>query len=191
VWQAPDLANGALADAARTKRLVITGRAGMGKTHLFCDVASWRLDEGRSTLLLLGHDFDARNLLSQFATISGLDGTADTAIASFAAAAEASGQVGLVMIDALNESDQPDRWPADLRALLAVADRYENVAVAVAVSCRTEFVDDVVGTEERPTVEHRGFAEATDRAIIRYAEKTDSNRRRSPSWGRSSATPCS
>lgn len=169
LWQAYDLANGALADAARTKRLVITGRAGMGKTHLFCDVASRRLDEGRATLLLLGQDFDARNLLSQFATISGLDGMADAAIASFAAAAEASGQIGLVMIDALNESDQPDRWPDDLRALLAVAGRYENVAVAV--SCRTEFVDDVVGTEERPTVEHRGSAEATDRAIIRYAEE--------------------
>jgi hypothetical protein len=47
----------------------------------------------------------------------------------------------------------------------SIVDRYENVAVAV--SCRTEFVDAVLGEDDRPTVEHPGFAEATDRAISR------------------------
>lgn len=169
LWQAQELAGNPQTRAADTKRLVITGRAGTGKTHLFCDVALRRLDEGRSTLLLLGQDFDTRNLLSQFADITQLDGPLEAALACFAAAAEASGHLGLVMIDALNESDRPERWPDDLRALLAVVNRYENIAVAV--SCRTEFVDAVLGAEERPTVEHLGFAEATDRAISRYAEE--------------------
>ncbi|WP_300019321.1 hypothetical protein [Pseudonocardia sp.] len=132
-------------------------------------MASRRLDDGRPTLLLLGQDFDARNLFSQFAEIIQLDGPAEAAIACFAAAAEASGQVGLVMIDALNESDRPERWRDDLRALFAVVDRYENVAVAV--SCRTEFVDVVLGDDDRPTVDHPGFAEATDQAIARYADE--------------------
>lgn len=169
LWQARELADSPQTHAANTKRLVITGRAGTGKTHLFCDVASRRLDEGRPTLLLLGQDFDTRNLLSQFAEIIQLDGPAEAAIACFAAAAEASGHLGLVMIDALNESDRPERWRDDLRALLIAVDRYKNVAVVV--SCRTEFVDVVLGEDERPTVEHPGFAEATDLAISRYADE--------------------
>jgi hypothetical protein len=169
LWNAWDLAKGSQAQAASSKRLVVTGRGGTGKTHLFCDMASRRLDEGRPTLLLLGQDFDARNLLSQFAGIIQLDGPAEAAIACFAAAAEASGHLGLVMIDALNESDRPERWPDGLRALLAVADRYENIAVAV--SCRTEFVDVVLGDDDRPTVDHPGFAEVTDQAITRYADE--------------------
>lgn len=169
LWEAWDLAEGSQAQAASSKRLVITGRGGTGKTHLFCDVASRRLDEGRPTLLLLGQDFDARNLLSQFAEIIQLDGPAEAAIACFAAAAEASGHLGLVMIDALNESDRPERWPDDLRGLFAVADRYENIAVAV--SCRTEFVDVVLGDDDRPTVDHPGFAEVTYQAITRYADE--------------------
>lgn len=169
LWRARELADGPLMRAADRKRLVITGRAGTGKTHLVCDVASRRLDEGRPTLLLLGQDFDVRNLLPQLAEITQLDGPSETVIASFAAAAEASGHLGLVMIDALNESDQPERWRDDLRTLLAVVDRYENVAVVV--SCRTEFVDTVLDEERQPTVDHPGFAEATDRAIIRYTEE--------------------
>ncbi|MGH3614218.1 MAG: hypothetical protein ACRDRK_16825 [Pseudonocardia sp.] len=106
------------------------------KTHLFCDVAWRRLDEGRSILLLLGQDFDTRNLLSQFAEITQLDGPAEAAIACFAPAAEASGHLGLMMIDALNESDRPERWRDDLRALLAVVNRYENIAVAVSYRVR-------------------------------------------------------
>ncbi|MGI5133160.1 NACHT domain-containing protein [Pseudonocardia sp. CA-107938] len=169
LWQASELARSALLRAADTKRLVITGRAGNGKTHLFCDVATQRISEGRPTLLVLGQDFDARNLLPQFAEITQLNGGTEAAIASFAAAAEASGHLGLVMIDALNESERPERWRDDLRTLLSIMDRYEHVAVTV--SCRTEFVDAVLGDDDRPTVEHPGFAEATDRAISRYTEE--------------------
>ncbi len=169
LWEARELARSVLQRAADTKRLVITGRAGTGKTHLFCDVASRRIDEGRPTLLVLGQDFDDRNLLSQFASIAQLDGSTEAAIASFAAAAEASGDIGLVMIDALNESDRPERWRDDLRALLSIVDRYPMVSAAI--SCRTEFVEAVLGAEDRPTVEHPGFAEATDQAISRYTEE--------------------
>jgi hypothetical protein len=163
---AGDLASSVLTRAADTKRLVMTGRAGTGKTHLFCDVATQRLAQGRPTLFMLGQDFDATNLLPQVARIAGLDGGTETAIASFEAASEAAGHVGLLLIDALNDSDRPERWADTLRRLLTIVDRYNNVAVAV--SCRTEFVDTVLGAPGLPTMEHRGFAEATDRAVRRF-----------------------
>ena len=39
------------------------------------------------------------------------------------------------------------------------------------LSCRTEFVEAVIGDEELPTVEHIGFAEATDVAVQRFTQE--------------------
>lgn len=168
LWQAEQLARSALTRAASMKSLVVTGRAGVGKTHLLCDVAVRRLSEGRPTLLLLGQDFDGRSLLPQVGELTQLGGSAESVIASFDAAAQAADCIGLLMIDALNESERAERWRDDLRALLAVVDRYPHVALAV--SCRTEFVDTVLGETGLPTVEHMGFAEATDIAVRRFTQ---------------------
>jgi sulfur relay (sulfurtransferase) DsrF/TusC family protein len=168
MWEAEQLARSPLTRAASVKRLVVTGRAGVGKTHLLCDVAVRRLSEGRPTLLLLGQDFDGRSLLSQIGELTQLGGPAETVIALFDAAAQAAGCIGLLMIDALNESERAERWRDDLRALLAIVDRYPHVAMVL--SCRTEFVDTVLGDEDLPTVEHMGFAEATDLAVRRFTQ---------------------
>ena len=45
--------------AAAEKVLLLTGRRGVGKTHLLCDAASRRIEDGLPTILLLGQDFDA------------------------------------------------------------------------------------------------------------------------------------
>jgi hypothetical protein len=72
------------------------------------------------------------------------------------------------MIDALNESERPERWRDDVRALIAAAGRYQRVALVL--SCRTEFVGAVIGDDQLPTVEHTGFAEATDVAVQRFTQ---------------------
>lgn len=48
------LAGSATTRAASEKLLLLTGRAGTGKTHLLCDVASRRIGAGCPTILLLG-----------------------------------------------------------------------------------------------------------------------------------------
>lgn len=65
LYGAEQLAHSAATRAAREKTLLVVGRAGVGKTHLLCDVATRRLAEGRPTVLLLGQDFDGRSLLAQ------------------------------------------------------------------------------------------------------------------------------
>ena len=74
--------------AAREKRLLLTGRAGVGKTHLLCDVAGRRIAEGRPTVLLLGQDFDRRSLLPQIGELTQLGGSPDEVFAVLDAAAE-------------------------------------------------------------------------------------------------------
>jgi hypothetical protein len=163
------LARSATTWAAREKLLLLTGRAGVGKTHLLCDVASRRIADGLPTILLLGQDFDGRSLLPQLGELSQLGGSQDDVLAVLDAASEAAGCVGLFVIDALNESERPERWRDDVRALITAAARYPHIALVV--SCRTEFVEEVIGDEQVPTVEHVGFAEATDVAVRRFTQE--------------------
>ncbi|SDN06542.1 NACHT domain-containing protein [Allokutzneria albata] len=155
--------------AAREKVLLLTGRAGAGKTHLFCDVATQRVAEGRPTVLLLGQDFDGRSLLPQIGELTRLGSSVDDVFAVLDAAAEAAGCFGLFMIDALNESERPERWRDDARALLATAAQYPRIAVAL--SCRSEFVAAVVGDDSVARIEHVGFAESTDIAVRRFTQE--------------------
>ena len=95
----------------------------------------------------------------------------DEVLAVLDAAGEAAGSFTMLMLDALNESGDAERWETDLRVLAGAVDRYPNVVLAV--SCRTEFVTPVVGQADGfAKVEHRGFAEATSEAVDRYTLST-------------------
>jgi len=167
--QGDQLARGVMAWAAAEKRLLLTGRAGVGKTHLLCDLATRRTAAGLPTLLLLGEDFDARTLLSQPGELSQLGGSVEDVLAVLDAASEAADCVGLFMIDALNDSKEAERWQSSIRALVAAAGRYPHVAVVVC--CRTEFVEAVLGDHGFPRVEHEGFAEETGEAVQRFTQE--------------------
>jgi hypothetical protein len=169
IWRAGQLAGSAMTRAAREKLLLVSGHAGVGKTHLMCDVSAARTANGRPTVLLLGQDFDSRALLPQIGELTQLGGSYQDVLAVLDASAEAASCIGLLIIDALNESEHPDRWRADLQALRTAAARYPNIAVVI--SCRTEFLDDVVGSDQIAVIEHVGFAEATDLAIRRFAQE--------------------
>ena len=163
------LAGSAVTQGAAEKALLLTGRAGVGKTHLLCDAARRRIEDGMPTILLLGQDFDGRSLLAQVGELSQLGAMPDDVLAVLDAASEAAGCTGLLMIDALNESERPGRWRGDVRAVAAACRRYPHVALVL--SCRTEFVEEVIGGQELPRVEHFGFAEATDAAIMRFTRE--------------------
>lgn len=167
--RAEQLAQSASARAAGEKLLLLTGRAGVGKTHLLCDVASRRIADGLPTILLLAQDFDGRSLLPQIGELSQLGGSLEDVLSALDAASEAAGCLGLLMIDALNESERPERWRDDVRALTTTSGRYLHVALVL--SCRSEFVDPVIGEAHLPTVEHTGFAEATDIAVQRFTQE--------------------
>lgn len=164
-----ELARSALTRGAAEKVLLLTGRAGVGETHLLCDAARRRIDDGKPTILVLGQDFDARSLLAQVGELSQLGGPPDDVLGVLDAASEAAGCIGLLMIDALNESERPDRWPGNVRALAVACRRYAHVALVL--SCRSEFVEEAIEDAELPRVEHFGFAEATDDAIMRFTKE--------------------
>jgi hypothetical protein len=152
---------------AQTRELLLTGGAGVGKTHLLCDVARRRITAGHPTVMILGQDFDARSLLTQVGELSNLGGSVDDVLPVLDAAAEASGSMGLLIIDAVNESERPERWLDTARALRTKAGRFEHIALVI--SCRSEFVGPVIAAEGMAFAEHFGFEEAVDVAVQRFA----------------------
>ena len=164
-----DLAGSVATRAARSREVLIEGKAGTGKTHLLCDVAEKRVESGLPTVLVLGQDFDRRAPRNQIPELTSFGGSVEEEVAALAAASEAAGAAGLLMIDALNESERPERWKDELRVLQQVAARHDQVALVV--SCRTDFLPDVVGETSMPTMAHEGFGEATDAAVRRFAQE--------------------
>jgi len=164
-----DLAGSVATRAARSREVLIVGKAGTGKTHLLCDVAKKRTESGLPTVLVMGQDFDRRAPRIQIPELTSFDGTVEEEVAALAAASEAAGVVGLLMIDALNESERPEHWNDELRVLQQVAARHDRVALVV--SCRTDFLPDVIDETSMPTMFHEGFGEATDAAVERFTQE--------------------
>lgn len=157
--------------AARQRTLLITGEGGTGKTHLLCDVAASRAAEGLPTLIVLGQHLDTRPPLTQITERVQFAGSVADLLPTLNAAAEAVGRRGLVIIDALNESDDPRSWPNTLSGL-----RHDVLAqpwLTLVVSCRTTYRNVVLPeryVESTPELVHVGLAEQTDAAVARYLD---------------------
>ena len=156
-------------EAAASGALLLKGGAGQGKTHLFCDVGGRAVKAEKPAVVILGGSLSGRNVWSEIARQLGLEdiGSEET-ISAMQAAAEASNAPFLLLMDALNEAEDPEAWQTELPRLLAEVS--ENPWISVAVSVRSTFLDTVLppdGLNNVPEVDHPGFGgrelEATER----------------------------
>lgn len=152
--------------------LLLVGEAGHGKTHLFCDVAERRVQQGYPTLLLLGEQFGDGEPWLQIAGLLGLGQpyTADQILGELDRIAEDRECRALIMIDALNEGSGRQIWPKYLAGLLAAVANYRHVGIALSV--RTTYENLVVPKNLVPQRlirdEHHGFAGKEYDAAIKY-----------------------
>jgi hypothetical protein len=147
---------------ARSAFLILDGTAGMGKTHLLCDVATKRLRANLPTILLMGQRFlqpgDPWTQALQQLDLSRL--SAAEFIGCLEAAAQASNARALLMIDALNEGAGRSIWPNHLSAFLQLAARSPWVSVVVSVRTSYEgLVLPAAVSETATRVSHSGFAD--------------------------------
>ena len=141
--------------------LLLTGEAGTGKTHLFCDMAKHRLDNSLPTIILLGQHFCQGDPWIQIMQRLHLScHNRDEFLGALDAAAQACGSHAMILIDALNESDDKGLWKKDLAGMLAVLHNYPRITIAV--SCRTSYkkatIPQNLVPEKLVKVEHHGFA---------------------------------
>lgn len=151
---------------------LLTGDAGVGKTHGICDVARRRLQDGLPTCIVFGHRFGGEpdpwtrvlEILG-LPVILGREGLLD----ALNAAGEASGHPLLLCIDAINETRPLRYWRNHLGAIVqAVRSR---PYLKLCISCRTPYVQYCVPEGiQIQRVEYKGFAGAEDYACRQFFE---------------------
>lgn len=156
-----DVLTGEEVSLSNTAALLLTGEAGHGKTHLFCDVAKRRVEAGRPTVLLLGEQFGNDEPWGQITNLLGLSCTKNEFLGALNAAAEAYDSKALILIDALNEGQGKYMWAKHLGGMHTAISRFDRIGIAISV--RSTYLDLVVPDHLIPKrlikVEHSGFAD--------------------------------
>jgi len=151
---------------------LLSGEAGVGKTHGICDVAKRRLQDGLLTCVAFGHRFSGEpDPWTRILEILGLPVTLgrEGLLDALNAAGEASDHPLLLCVDAINETRPLQYWRNHLSELVqAVRSR---PYLKLCISCRTPYVPYCVpeGIQIRP-VEYGGFAGAEDYACQQFFE---------------------
>ncbi|MFE7029130.1 NACHT domain-containing protein [Streptomyces sp. NPDC057621] len=171
------------ARAAEAKAWVLLGEAGQGKTHLLVDATRRALEAGRPAVTVFGELMAAEDPLTEIARQLGLGDVPHTVLLqALDAAGAASDTRFLLMIDALNDAEEPGRWRSRLPQLWAQAAPYDHVAVVV--SCRSSLKDVVLPTDVSahhvPCTDHPGFAGHEVEALENYLQKAPSALPRTP-----------
>ena len=158
---------------ANAHRLLVTGEAGVGKSHLLADVAHHHIKHGYPAVLVVGGSFVDGEIWRQVRDQLGLTTVSpDELLGALDAAGEAAGTRALIMIDAINERGGIAIWKDRLAAFLATADRFQHVAVVL--SCRTTFLPYIVADIDEnvlPRLPHPGFAGRAAEAAQRYLDQ--------------------
>lgn len=146
---------------ANIPALLLVGKAGTGKSHLFCDVAKHRVESGLPTVLLLGENFSEEEPWSQIIRMLGLTCGRAEFLGALEAAAQATGTRALILIDALNEGEGKMLWRRHISGVLTALSRHPWIGLAVSVRSSYEgtVIPEGLSPEKIIRVEHRGFAD--------------------------------
>lgn len=170
------------ADFHRT--VVVVGEAGIGKSHLFADIATSSISQGAPAFLLLGQHFPGLNLKSEFLHLLDLNHHDFEAVLQALNAAGESARTRLViMIDALNETDRLKIWHDQLAGF--VSDILQHDWLAIAVSVRPEYEEILIPSfvsNNALKIVCYGIQspEEQERAAIQYIEKRGITRPATP-----------
>jgi len=144
----------------------------MGKTHLLCNVARNRAEEGYPTVLVLGENFSDRDIWTQIIERFGLNCTTEDFLSALNSLGKSRGVRSLIMIDALNESPDPRIWARQLPGILRKLEDYPHIGLCI--SCRTGYEELVIPDSiDEKIVEsrHGGFRDVEYEAVRKFFDE--------------------
>ena len=156
--------------------MLLLGEAGIGKSHLLCDLALRLIDDDIPVLFLLGQHYPGGNPINfvrdalDFGNYQPLQilGCLD----SFA---ESHGGRFIIIIDAINEGEHKTDWNNYIEKFLQDLYKFENIAIIM--SCRSTYLDlilpDTINVcgHDLVQVTHPGFKENAHYAVTSYLNK--------------------
>ena len=139
-----------------SKCFCISGDAGIGKSHTLGHLANLEVQKGRPIIMLLGQYFEkGSNPKKQIPTLLGLsDLSFENLLEALDTAAQSAEQIGLIIIDALNEGDGLSLWPNWSKSLINQVRKFKHLKLIL--SCRSEYKDQILcGINETKFYPHR------------------------------------
>lgn len=118
--------------------LLILGQAGMGKTHLVCDITKDRIERRLPpTVIVLGEKLlDINNSLESILKASSLKGSANRILRGLNEDGKRKKSRSLIIVDAINEADRGG-WKSGVRNLIKQIKKFPWVGLVM--TCRIPF----------------------------------------------------
>jgi hypothetical protein len=148
---------------ANNSFMVLTGDAGTGKTHLFCDVSSNRISQGIPTVMVLGEWFPSGEepWTQLMQLLDFRNSTIEEFLGALSSAAEASGHKALILIDAINESGDRKIWLNHLTRIITIISNFPWIGLAISVRSSYEKItipNQLVDDGRLIRIQHQGFS---------------------------------
>lgn len=148
--------------------IAVVADAGCGKTQLAAQLTSCTKNRPAG-ILLYGRDFFSQSRLDDLVKSISIHGkpvqTFEALIAAVDAAGTRAGKRLPIVIDGLNEAEDPRVWKTQLPALSSIISNYPHVIIIYTL--RPEFINEAL-PEKIVTLEISGFHRDTENAINRY-----------------------
>jgi len=168
-----DLASNNKAKLSNYPFLLLTGEAGIGKTHLLCDIVEKRINSNLPAILVFGEDFSgAEDFWQRTIELLKLSGEIDSKeklLKALNEAGEKSSCRSLFVIDALNETNPLNFWQTYLKEIFNRIRKYPNIALVISI--RSGFEDEILTKELREEFiqeKHTGFAFKEWEAVTKF-----------------------
>ena len=161
--------------AAETKAALLYGEAGIGKSHLLCDISLHRIGNNQPTIFLLGSQYAGGNPIELIKDAVDLkEYRHKQVLGAIDAAGEASsGSRALIVIDAINEGLNRDDWRNHIRSFLSELSEFSNIAILL--SCRSTYLrymlPDTINEKCLVLIKHPGFEGHEAAAAEKYLSR--------------------
>ncbi|MCK4395994.1 ATP-binding protein [candidate division WOR-3 bacterium] len=165
-----ELSESSAAILANNPFLLVTGDAGIGKTHLFCDVTDYRFTQDLPTILFLGEQFENTEPWSQIISLLNLQCRSKKELIEILNEAGKSCNCRtIIFIDALNEGKGKGIWKKYISKM--IRDIKKCPYVALAINIRTGYERAVLTKSQIETfvqVNHPGFRFKEWEAVTKF-----------------------
>ena len=149
-------------DRMNGSAILVTGKAGMGKSHLLADIVNVRRSRGNNSILLLGQHFTkAEDPITQMLNNLGVNCSKDIFFNRLNSYGKENESKVVIFIDAINEGAGKSLWESFADQLICEIEKYPFIGLVMSArtSTRKDWVYELAKKDWIQEYQHRGFAE--------------------------------